>query len=241
LSLRRPDVSHLFEPLCLRGVTLRNRIGVSPMCQYSSVDGQPNAWHLVHLGSRAVGGAGLVLTEGTAVSANGRITPTDLGLWSDTQVEGHQRLAAFIASQGAVPGIQLGHAGRKASRVPPWETDPNQTQGRPLPRDEGGWQPEGASAIAFDTAYAVPTELDVQDIARVVEDFVAATRRAQRAGYQWIEVHGAHGYLLHSFASPIANRRTDAYGQTLEGRCRFTREVARAAVLHRLGRWRHGR
>jgi 2,4-dienoyl-CoA reductase-like NADH-dependent reductase (Old Yellow Enzyme family) len=221
-------MSHLFEPLTLRGVTLRNRIGVSPMCQYSSVDGHPNTWHLVHLGSRAVGGAGLVLTEGTAVVPEGRITPSDLGIWSDDHVEGHRRIAEFVASQGAVPGIQLAHAGRKASRVPPWETDPSQTQGRPLSCDEGGWHPDGPSPLAFDKGYTVPTELDADGIARVVQAFVDAARRADAAGYQWIEVHAAHGYLLHSFASPIANHRSDGYGQTLEGRCRITREVARA-------------
>jgi len=221
-------MSHLFEPLTLRGVTLRNRIGVSPMCQYSSVDGHPSTWHLVHLGSRAVGGAGLVLTEGTAVLPEGRITPSDLGIWSDEHTDGHRRIAAFVASQGAVPGIQLAHAGRKASRVPPWETDPSQTQGRPLSCDEGGWHPHGPSPIAFDKGYTVPSELDADGIARVVRAFVDAAHRADAAGYQWIEVHAAHGYLLHSFASPIANHRNDAYGGTLEGRCRITREVVRA-------------
>ncbi|HSV79249.1 MAG TPA: NADH:flavin oxidoreductase/NADH oxidase [Ramlibacter sp.] len=221
-------MSHLFEPLKLRGVTLRNRIGVSPMCQYSSVDGHVNAWHLVHLGSRAVGGAGLVLTEGTAITPEGRITPSDLGLWSDAHVPGHRQIASFVASQGAVPGIQLAHAGRKASRVPPWETDPSQTQGRPLSCAEGGWKPQGASAIAFDRGYTVPGELTQQEIAAVVEAFRAAALRADAAGYQWIEIHAAHGYLLHSFASPIANGRSDGYGGSLANRCRITREVARA-------------
>lgn len=221
-------MTHLFDPLTLRGVTLRNRIGVSPMCQYSCVDGMPNSWHLVHLGSRAVGGAGLVLTEGTAVTPEGRITPADLGIWSDAHIEGHRRIAEFIAGQGAVPGIQLAHAGRKASRVPPWETDPSQTQGRPLSCEEGGWHPVGASPLQFNTGYTVPTEMSQGDIDEAVQAFVAATRRADAAGYQWIEVHAAHGYLLHSFNSPIANHRTDEYGGTLEGRCRITREVAQA-------------
>jgi len=221
-------MSFLFEPLHLRGVQLRNRIGVSPMCQYSASDGMPNAWHLVHLGSRAVGGAGLVLTEGTAVSPEGRITPLDLGLWKDEQLPGHRQIAEFIASQGAVPGIQLAHAGRKASRVPPWETDPTQTQGRPLRCDEGGWKPDGPSELAFDSGYTVPSALSPAQIREVVDSFAIAAQRARQAGYQWIEVHGAHGYLLHSFASPIANRRSDEYGGSLAARCRITREVARA-------------
>ena len=188
----------------------------------------PNSWHLVHLGSRAVGGAGLVMTEGTAVTSEGRITPSDLGIWSDEHVEGHRRIAEFIASQGAVAGIQIAHAGRKASRVPPWETDPSQTQGRPLSCDEGGWHPIGASALAFDKGYTVPTELTQAGIDQAVQAFVDAAKRADAAGYRWLEVHAAHGYLLHSFNSPIANHRTDGYGQSLEGRCRITREVARA-------------
>jgi 2,4-dienoyl-CoA reductase-like NADH-dependent reductase (Old Yellow Enzyme family) len=218
----------LFDSLTLRGVTLRNRIGVSPMCQYSSVDGFVNHWHLVHLGSRAVGGAGLVVTEGTAVVPEGRITPSDLGLWDDAHIAGHGELARFIAAQGAVPAIQLAHAGRKASRVPPWESDPGQTQGRPLTPDEGGWQPDGASRIPFDAGYTVPNELSSSGIAQIVESFALAAQRAVEARYEWIEVHGAHGYLLHSFNSPISNTRTDAYGGSLAGRCRITREVAQA-------------
>jgi 2,4-dienoyl-CoA reductase-like NADH-dependent reductase (Old Yellow Enzyme family) len=221
-------MSHLFQPLTVRGVTLRNRIGVSPMCQYSSIDGHANTWHLVHLGSRAVGGAGLVLTEGTAVLPEGRITPSDLGVWNDGQLEGHRLIAQFVASQGAVPGIQLAHAGRKASRVPPWETDPSQTQGRPLSCDEGGWHPDGPSPLAFDRGFTIPNEMDHVAVAAVVQAFADAAQRADAAGYEWIEVHAAHGYLLHSFASPIANHRADDYGGSLEGRCRITREVARA-------------
>ncbi|MEI6002070.1 NADH:flavin oxidoreductase/NADH oxidase [Paraburkholderia bengalensis] len=218
----------LFDPLKLRGVALRNRIGVSPMCQYSSVDGFVNNWHLVHLGSRAVGGAGLVVTEGTAVVPDGRITPSDLGLWNDAHIAGHRELVRFIAAQGAVPALQLAHAGRKASRVPPWESDPGQTQGRPLTISEGGWQPLGASSIAFDQGYTIPHELSVSGIADIVESFALAAQRAAEAGYEWIEVHGAHGYLLHSFNSPISNKRIDAYGGSLEGRCKITRAVARA-------------
>lgn len=218
----------LFSPLTLRGITVRNRIGLSPMCQYSCVEGVPTDWHLVHLGSRAAGGAGLVMTEGTAISRQGRITPSDLGIWSDEQLDGHRRIARFIASQGAVAGIQLAHAGRKASRVPPWETDPSQTQGRPLGCHEGGWVPNGPSPIAFAPGYAVPTEVNHDEISQVIRDFVEATQRADRAGYDWIEVHAGHGYLLHSFNSPLANQRSDVYGGSLEGRCRLTREVARA-------------
>lgn len=218
----------LFDPFTLRGVTLRNRIGVSPMCQYSAVDGDVNDWHLVHLGSRAVGGAGLVLTEGTAVLPEGRITPSDLGLWRDGHVEGHARVVRFLKEQGAVAGIQLAHAGRKAARVPPWELDPKEQQGRPLTPEEGGWPLAGASAIPFDDGYFTPEELDGDGIAAVVAAFVAAGRRADAAGYDWLEVHAAHGYLLHSFNSPLSNRREDRYGGSLENRCRITREVAQA-------------
>jgi 2,4-dienoyl-CoA reductase-like NADH-dependent reductase (Old Yellow Enzyme family) len=218
----------LFDPLSLRGVKLRNRIGVSPMCQYSSVDGYVNDWHLVHLGSRAAGGAGLVLTEATAVVPEGRITPSDLGIWKDEHVEGHARVAAFIKSQGAVAGIQLAHAGRKAGRIPPWEHDPKELQGRPLSREEGGWTPDAASPIAFAEGYLVPHELSEVEIENTIEQFAAAARRADKAGYDWFEVHAAHGYLLHSFHSPLSNRRADGYGGSLENRCRLSRALARA-------------
>jgi 2,4-dienoyl-CoA reductase-like NADH-dependent reductase (Old Yellow Enzyme family) len=221
-------MASIFDSFVIRGVTLRNRIGVSPMCQYSAVDGFVNPWHLVHLGSRAVGGAGLVMTEATAVVPEGRITPSDLGIWSDEHIDGHRELVAFIASQGAVAGIQLAHAGRKASRVPPWESDPGQTQGRPLATDEGGWVPDGASPLPFDTGFAVPQAMDADAIAAMIEAFVKAARRAAAAGYSWIEVHAAHGYLLHSFQSAASNHRNDGYGGSLEARCRLTREVARA-------------
>ncbi|MGO4330377.1 NADH:flavin oxidoreductase/NADH oxidase [Cupriavidus sp. 2TAF22] len=221
-------MSGLFDSLTLRGVTLRNRIGVSPMCQYSAVDGYVNAWHLVHLGSRAVGGAGLVMTEGTAIVPEGRITPSDLGLWKDDHIAGHRDLVRFIEAQGAVAGVQLAHAGRKASRVPPWESDPGQTQGRPLTIEEGGWEPDGASPLAFDHGYTVPHELTIQEIEHVVDEFALSAQRAGEAGYRWIEVHAAHGYLLHSFNSVLSNHRTDAYGGSLENRCRITLEVARA-------------
>jgi 2,4-dienoyl-CoA reductase-like NADH-dependent reductase (Old Yellow Enzyme family) len=217
----------LFDALKLRGVTLRNRIGVSPMCQYSAIDGSVNDWHLVHLGSRAVGGAALVITEATAVVPEGRITPSDLGIWSDSHVEGHTRVARFIASQGAVAGIQLAHAGRKASRIPPWEHDPKEQQGRPLTRAEGAWMPVGASAVPFDTGYTAPHELSADELKETVASFVLAAKRANEASYDWLEVHAAHGYLLHSFCSPISNQRTDNYGGSLSARCKLMREVAR--------------
>ncbi|WP_249359303.1 NADH:flavin oxidoreductase/NADH oxidase [Cupriavidus sp. 2SB] len=222
------DMASIFDAFVVRGVTLRNRIGVSPMCQYSAVDGFVNPWHLVHLGSRAVGGAGLVMTEATAVVPEGRITPSDLGIWSDAHVEGHRELVSFIVSQGAVPGIQLAHAGRKASRVPPWESDPGQTQGRPLAEAEGGWIPEGASPVPFDAGFTVPQALDASAIAATRDAFVTAAQRAVEAGYTWIEVHAAHGYLLHSFQSAASNHRDDEFGGSLEARCRLTRDIARA-------------
>ena len=219
---------HLFDPLTVRGTTLRNRIAVSPMCQYSAVDGFPDDWHLVHLGSRAVGGAALVNAEATAVAARGRITPGDLGIWKDEHIPAHARLVRFIVSQGAVAGIQLAHAGRKASRVPPWETDPKGGEGHLLQESDGGWQPIGASAIPFSETSPVPREMTERDIAEVTAAFVAAAKRADEAGYEWLEVHGAHGYLLHSFNSPLSNCRTDSYGGSLENRCRLTRDVTRA-------------
>src|SRR5436190_1184554 len=218
----------LFDLLAIRDLTFANRVFVSPMCQYSSRDGEVNDWHFVHLGSRAVGGAGLVLTEATAIVPEGRITPSDLGIWSDSHTAGHARVARFIASQGAVAGIQLAHAGRKASRIPPWEHDPKELQGRPLTQDEGAWEPVGATPIPFDTGYTAPHELSQAEVDQVIAEFVASARRADAAGYSWLEVHAAHGYLLHSFCSPLSNQRTDGYGGSLAARCRLTREVARA-------------
>jgi len=186
----------------------------------------PNAWHIVHLGSRAVGGAGLVITEATAISPEGRITPSDLGIWSEKHLAGHREITTFLNSQGAVAGIQLAHAGRKASRVPPWETDPSQTQGRPYLEEEGGWRPVAPSERKFAEGYTIPLELSLVQIDEVVHDFVRAAKRAIMAGYQWIEIHGAHGYLLHSFNSPISNARGDNYSGSLAGRCRLSREVA---------------
>ena len=219
---------HLFDPFTLRGVTLRNRIGVSPMCQYSGVDGFVNDWHLVHVGARAAGGAGLVFTEATAVVPEGRIAASDLGLWDDSQIEGQRRLASFISSQGAVPGIQLAHAGRKASRQTPWDFDAKAQQGKALGLDDGGWQTVSASPTPFDVGHVTPLELSANDIADIIARFVDAARRADLAGFQWLEVHAGHGYLLHSFCSPISNQREDQYGGSLEGRARFNRELARA-------------
>ena len=213
----------LFEPFTLRGVTLRNRIGVSPMCQYSSTDGFANDWHLVHLGSRAVGGAGLVIAEATAVTADGRISPRDLGLWRDEHVEMLSRITRFIREQGAVAGVQLGHAGRKASTEVPWRG------GAPLPPDQGGWSPIVApSAVPFGSRSQTPEALDAAGIRRVVSAFRDAARRALDAGFEVIEVHGAHGYLLHQFLSPLANHRTDEYGGSFENRVRFVLEVTDA-------------
>lgn len=213
---------HLFEPLTLRSVTVRNRIAVSPMCQYSSDDGFANDWHLVHLGGRAVGGAGLVITEAAAVEARGRISPQDLGIWDDNHVEPLRRINAFMREYGAVPGIQLAHAGRKASTARPWEG------GKPVAPEQGGWSPVVApSAIAFGD-YATPEALDEAGIASVVEAFRAAARRSLAAGFEVIELHAAHGYLFHEFLSPISNLRTDKYGGGFVNRTRIVREAAEA-------------
>ncbi|WP_263260702.1 NADH:flavin oxidoreductase/NADH oxidase [Pseudomonas sp. RIT-PI-S] len=216
-------MSQLLEPYTLRGLTLRNRIVVSPMCQYSSEDGLANDWHLVHLGSRAVGGAGLVMFEATAVTANGRITPEDLGLWKDAHIEGLQRITRFISAQGAVPGIQLAHAGRKASTWRPWLGKHGS-----VTLDDGGWIPVAPSPIPFDPEHTRPTELTESDIAEVVEAFVAAARRALVANFKVVEIHAAHGYLLHQFMSPLSNRRTDQYGGSFDNRVRLVLDVTRA-------------
>lgn len=214
--------AHLFSPLRIRDVELRNRIAVSPMCQYSSEDGLANDWHLVHLGARAVGGAALVITEAAAVVPEGRISPQDLGIWSDEHVPGLRRITDFVASQGAVPGVQLAHAGRKASTVRPWEGP-----GVVAPGD-GGWQPVGASPIAYDRHSPTPAQLTAAELEALPGAFAAATARALDAGFRWIEIHAAHGYLLHSFLSPLSNARTDAWGGDLQGRARLLLDVARA-------------
>lgn len=209
----------LFEPLALRGVTLKNRIVVSPMCQYSSVDGFANDWHLVHLGGRAVGGAGLIISEAAAVSPEGRITPDDLGIWKDEHVPMLQRINAFLVAQGSVPGIQLAHAGRKASTYSLWKGD------GAVAETDGGWQPVAPSAVAFAPNYPQPAALDAAGIAKVITDFRAATLRALAAGFQVIELHAAHGYLLHEFLSPLSNHRTDNYGGLFENRIRLLLEI----------------
>ena len=210
----------LFSPIELRSLTIRNRIFVSPMCQYSCVDGIPNNWHLVHYGSRAVGGAGLVMIEATGVVPEGRISPRDCGLWDDEQAEAFKPIAAFIAEQGAIPAIQLGHAGRKASTEPPW------LGGKAAPPEAGGWQPFAPSPLAFAAGMPTPTELTESNLETICNAFVAAAERAFNAGFKVVEVHMAHGYLLHQFLSPLTNKRTDQYGGSLENRLRFPLQVA---------------
>jgi 2,4-dienoyl-CoA reductase-like NADH-dependent reductase (Old Yellow Enzyme family) len=214
--------AHLFTPLTLRGVTFRNRIAVSPMCQYSSEDGFASDWHLVHLGSRAIGGAGLVTMEATAVEARGRISPSDQGIWKDEHIEFLSRIAAFLKQYGAVAGIQLAHAGRKASTRRPWEG------GTAIPASEGGWQAVAPSAIPFRPGDAAPAELSKDEIRALVNAFTAAAGRALRAGFQAIELHGAHGYLMHEFFSPLSNHRKDEYGGSFENRIRFGLEIVKA-------------
>jgi 2,4-dienoyl-CoA reductase-like NADH-dependent reductase (Old Yellow Enzyme family) len=214
----------LFSSFTLRETTVRNRIGVSPMCQYSAVDGVATDWHLVHLGSRAVGGAGLVLSEATAVSPEGRITPQDLGIWTDEQAEALARIVSFVRDHGAVPGIQLAHAGRKASKTRPWEGS------EPLTPEGGdGWEVVAPSDVPwpYEDGDSAPVHaLTTEEIAGVVDDFVAAAERARDAGFLVAELHAAHGYLLHEFLSPVTNDRDDAYGGDFEGRTRIVREIA---------------
>ena len=213
-------MSSLFDPFSLKDVTLRNRIAVSPMCQYSSENGLANDWHLVHLGARAVGGAGLIIVEATAVSPEGRISPQDMGLWSDEQIEPLARINRFVKQQGAVPGIQIAHAGRKASAHRPWEGDNH------LSPEAGAWPTLAPSAVAFGANLpAVPHEMTLVDIQRVKGAFVSAAQRALAAGFEWLELHFAHGYLAHSFYSPLSNFRTDPYGGSFENRIRFLLET----------------
>jgi 2,4-dienoyl-CoA reductase-like NADH-dependent reductase (Old Yellow Enzyme family) len=215
-------VSSLFDPLAIRGLSFRHRIFVSPMCQYSSDDGFASDWHLVHLGSRAVGGAALVLTEATAVLAAGRISPEDLGIWKEEHVEPLARIVRFIHAHGAHAGIQLAHAGRKASTYRPWAAHPGT-----VPAAEGGWPTVAPSAVPFE-GFAAPRALDEDGIRAVVAAFAAAARRAREAGFRVVEIHAAHGYLLHQFLSPLSNRRADRYGGSFENRTRLAREVAEA-------------
>ena len=212
----------LFTTLRLRATEFKNRIAVSPMCEYSARDGHPLTWHLVHLGSRAVGGAALVMGEATAVQAIGRISPADTGLYLDSQAEAWRPIVEFIHAQGARAGIQLAHAGRKGSTAAPW------LGGAPLPLKDGGWTPVAPSALAFDTGYPVPRELSVEEIDHVAADFEAAAKRALQVGFDVVEIHAAHGYLLHEFASPLSNERTDEYGGAFENRIRFGLRVVQA-------------
>lgn len=214
---------HLFQPLTIRSVTLRNRIGVSPMCQYSATDGFANDWHFVHLGSRAVGGAGLVIVEATGVAPEGRITPGCLGLWSDKHSEPLARIAKLVKSHGAVAGIQIAHAGRKASAALPWNG------GAHLSEAQGGWETIAPSAIAFGGELTkVPRAMTEADILRVQNDFVATAKRALAAGFEWLELHAAHGYLFNSFLSPLSNQRTDQYGGRFVNRIRLLLDTTRA-------------
>lgn len=215
-------MSVLFSPLRLRELELRNRVFVSPMCQYSCTEGLATPWHLVHLGSRAVGGAALVIAEAAAVVPEGRISPYDLGIWSQAQADALQPIAAFVREQGAVAGIQLAHAGRKASTARPWQG------GGAVPPSEGGWQPVAPSELAFSERSATPRELSVPEIEALPQKFAEAAQRALAAGFELIELHAAHGYLLHEFLSPLSNRRTDAYGGEFEARVKAPLAVVRA-------------
>lgn len=211
----------LFTPLRLRELDFRNRIFVSPMCQYSAIDGLPNSWHMVHLGSRAVGGAALVMAEATSVSPEGRISPGDTGIWNSAQVQAFTPITDFIRTQGAIPAVQLAHAGRKASHSLPWKVD------KVLTKDEGGWTTLAPSARAFQEGEPLPHALSLSEIDQIVEQFAKAAQNALQAGFQVIEIHMAHGYLLHEFMSPLANFRDDEYGGTLENRMRLPLRIAR--------------
>ncbi|MFC5741703.1 NADH:flavin oxidoreductase/NADH oxidase [Dyella tabacisoli] len=210
---------NLFTPLQQRSLSLRNRLVIAPMCQYSAVEGMPDDWHLVHLGSRAVGGAAVVIAEATAVSAQGRISPADVGLWNQAQLDAWRPVTRFITAQGAIAGVQLAHPGRKASALPPW------AGGSSLSAEQGAWATVAPSALAFDHDWQLPQALDLAGIRQVIADFRAAAERALLAGFQLIEVHAAHGYLLHQFLSPLSNQRTDEYGGSLENRARLVCEV----------------
>jgi len=215
-------MAQLFSPITFKSVTLKNRIVVSPMCEYSSVDGFANEWHLVHLGSRAVGGAGLIITEATAVSPEGRISPDDLGIWKNAHLDKLKSIVSFIHKHGSVAGMQLAHAGRKASAPAPWKGN------RQLTSEEGGWQTVAPSAIPFKENERVPEALTASGIEKVVADFKAAAQRALSAGFKLIEIHAAHGYLIHEFLSPLSNQRTDEYGGSFENRIRLLLQITEA-------------
>lgn len=220
--LKRETTPHLFRPITFRSVTARNRIMLSPMCQYSAEDGMPGDWHFQHLASRAVGGAGIVFTEATHVEPRGRITHRCLGLWNDAQRDAFARIARFVEAQGAVPAIQIGHAGRKASVTPPWEGN------KPLLPDSGGWKVIAPSAVPFAPGHSIPEAMDAAAMQAVLDAFAAATRRAREAGFRIVELHAAHGYLIHEFLSPLSNRREDGYGGAFENRIRFLLEAIAA-------------
>ncbi len=215
-------MSKLFSSLKIRNIEIKNRIVVSPMCQYSSIDGNPTDWHLVHLGSRAVGGAGLIFTEATAVSPEGRISPDDAGIWNDKQANAYKRITSFIKSQNSIPGIQLAHAGRKASTFSPWKGNGK------VEIENGGWQTLAPSAIPFAENYPDPKEMSESDIKLVIDQFIQAAKRSIEAGFEIIELHMAHGYLVHEFLSPLSNHRKDKFGGSLENRCRFSIEMTKA-------------
>ncbi|MES2573354.1 MAG: NADH:flavin oxidoreductase/NADH oxidase [Bacteroidota bacterium] len=214
--------SKLFSPLQIKSLTFKNRIIISPMCQYSSKDGFANDWHLVHLGSRASGGAALIIQEATSVSLEGRISPSDMGLWNDEHIEKLKAINQFIFSQNAIPGIQLAHAGRKASMSEPWNGN------KRLDKSNGGWQPVAPSAVSNHSNEEPPIALDKTGIQKVISDFKLATQRAMKAGFQVVEIHAAHGYLLHQFLSPLSNLRTDEYGGSFENRIRLVLEILEA-------------
>jgi len=217
--------SILFQPYQLKSIQLKNRIVVSPMCQYSAIDGFANDWHLVHLGSRAVGGAGLIIAEACALAPEGRITPNDLGIWKEEHITALKRITDFIKEQGSVAGIQLAHAGRKASFPQPWLGT------ELLSKEKGGWEPVAPSALAFNDKYALPHELSITEIATLINQFAEATTRAYKAGFELIEIHAAHGYLINEFLSPLSNHRVDEYGGSFENRCRFLIEIVKAVKM----------
>jgi len=215
-------MSKLFSPIKIRNIELKNRIAVSPMCQYSSINGVPTDWHLVHLGSRAVGGAGLIITEATAVSPEGRISPDDAGIWNDEQVNAYKRITSFIKSQNSVSGIQLAHAGRKASTYSPWKGNGE------VKVENGGWQTIAPSSIPFTENFPHPKEMNENDIKLIIDQFGKAAKKSIKAGFEVIELHFAHGYLVHEFYSPLSNHRKDNYGGSLENRCRLAIEIAKS-------------
>lgn len=214
-------MSTLFSPIKIRNIEIKNRCWVSPMCQYSSVDGLANDWHMVHLGTRAIGGAGLVMTEAAAVSPEGRISPSDLGIWDDKHIKPLQRISKFINYHNAIPAIQIAHSGRKGSTKKPWE------DGYALDKINGGWDLIGPSPIPFDERSSTPQEMSISDINKVIENFVDSAKRAEEAGFKCIEIHMAHGYLIHEFLSPLSNKRSDNYGVNLKGRMKFGLEIAK--------------